>query len=73
MHTLQITELYNFNLFWFQVRTTPHVSGTVNPVWETVVECMVGDFTKVRGVLVNGKESLHEHSGQQIPELIPVP
>lgn len=29
-----------------KVRTTPHVSGSVNPVWESVVEFMVKDFTK---------------------------
>ena len=34
--------------FW-QVKTTPHVSGSVNPVWESVVEFLVKDFTKVRG------------------------
>lgn len=33
--------------FW-QVKTTPHVSGSVNPVWEAVVEFLVKDFTKVR-------------------------
>lgn len=34
--------------FCVKVRTTPHVSGSVNPVWESVVEFMVKDFTKVR-------------------------
>jgi len=29
-----------------KVKTTPHVSGSVNPVWESVVEFMVKDFTK---------------------------
>ena len=33
---------------FLQVKTTPHVSGSVNPVWESVVEFMVKDFTKVR-------------------------
>ncbi|XP_044164205.1 tricalbin-1-like [Acropora millepora] len=29
-----------------KIRTTPHVSESVNPVWESVVEFMVKDFTK---------------------------
>lgn len=29
-----------------KVKTTPHVSGSVNPVWESVVEFLVKDFTK---------------------------
>lgn len=29
-----------------KIRTTPHVSGSVNPVWESVVEFPVKDFTK---------------------------
>ncbi|XP_078344796.1 uncharacterized protein LOC144630322 isoform X2 [Oculina patagonica] len=29
-----------------KVKTTPHVSGSVNPVWESVVEFMVKDITK---------------------------
>ena len=35
------------HIFW-QVKTTPHVSGSVNPVWESVTEFLVKDFTKVR-------------------------
>ncbi|CAH3128724.1 unnamed protein product [Porites lobata] len=29
-----------------KVKTTPHVSGSVNPVWDSVVEFPVRDFTK---------------------------
>jgi len=29
-----------------KVKTTPHVSGSVNPVWESVTEFLVKDFTK---------------------------
>lgn len=35
-------------IVFFKIRTTPHVSGSVNPVWESVVEFPVKDFTKVR-------------------------
>ena len=38
---------YNCELFVFKVKTTPHVSGSVNPVWDSVVEFPVRDFTKV--------------------------
>lgn len=35
-------------IFFWQVKITPHVSGSVNPVWDSVVEFLVKDFTKVR-------------------------
>ena len=42
------------HIFW-QVKTTPHVSGSVNPVWESVTEFLVKDFTKVRDKHVSVK------------------
>ena len=52
-------------IFW-QVKTTPHVSGSVNPVWESVVEFLVKDFTKVRDKHFSAREISSRYSNDKL-------